>query len=638
MDPEKIKRQYGLWESPITPISLSRGIFFSEISVEDGALVWLERRSDRGVLVVQPADGQAPRDLNSEFSVRARVGYGGGDFTTGHGDVYFIDASSGRIYRQPLLCGSPRPITPAFGQAASPALSPDGRWLVYVQSYENQDCLAIVDSGGNCWPQRLVSGEDFYMQPAWHPDGRRLAWVTWNHPNMPWDGTTLHMATLEGLDRPPEAGLPVVGQFITVAGDENTSIFQPLFSPDGRLLAYISDESGWWQIYVRDLTSGESIQLTQTPAEHALPAWVQGMRVMQFSLDSKSLYFLRHQEGIVSLWQVDLSTREEQRLPLDEAYSSLEQIALGLGGEADQESIIALLASGGRLPPRVITYRPPSNVRVWRRSISEELPASAYSQPSPVSWPGMDGETAYGLYYPPHNERFEGIGKPPLVVNVHGGPTSQVRNVFNLRAQFFATRGYAYLEVNYRGSTGYGRAYRNRLRGNWGIYDVQDSVSGARYLAEQGRVDGAKVVIMGGSAGGFSVLKALEDYPGFFKAGICLYGISNQFTALETHKFEARYSDSMLGPLPEAAEVYRERSPIFFADKIQDPIALFQGEQDQVVHRDQSDEMVALLQRGGVPHIYHVYPGEGHGFQKTETIEHFYTTVEQFLRQFVIYA
>jgi dipeptidyl aminopeptidase/acylaminoacyl peptidase len=214
-----------------------------------------------------------------------------------------------------------------------------------------------------------------------------------------------------------------------------------------------------------------------------------------------------------------------------------------------------------------------------------------------------------------------------------------VRNNFNGRAQFFTSRGYAVLEVNHRGSTGYGRIYRDRLRGNWGIYDVQDSVSGARALAERGAIDSRRVVIIGGSAGGFTVLKAIEDFPGFFKAGICLFGVSNQFTlAAETHKFEAHYTDSLLGPLPEASDIYHQRSPIFFVDQITDPIAIFQGEDDIVVPRKQSDEVVESLRRRGVPHIYHVYPGEGHGFRKPETVEHFYKTVDQFLRQYVIFT
>ena len=258
--------------------------------------------------------------------------------------------------------------------------------------------------------------------------------------------------------------------------------------------------------------------------------------------------------------------------------------------------------------------------------------------PQPITWLGMDDEPVYGLFYPPQNPRYAGKALPPLVVYVHGGPTGQRTASFSPSTQFFTSRGYAVLEVNYRGSAGYGRVYRNKLRLNWGIYDVQDSVSGARFLVEQGLVDAGKLVILGGSAGGFTVLKALQDYPGFFKAGVCLYGIANQFSALDTHKFEARYMDSLLGTLPESAEVYRQRSPIFFVDQIRDPIALFQGEDDMVVRRDQSDDMVAALRQRGVPHIYHLYPGEGHGFRKPETIEHYYKTVEQFLHQYVIYT
>jgi dipeptidyl aminopeptidase/acylaminoacyl peptidase len=222
---------------------------------------------------------------------------------------------------------------------------------------------------------------------------------------------------------------------------------------------------------------------------------------------------------------------------------------------------------------------------------------------------------------------------------VHGGPTSQRVAAFNGGVQFFTSRGYAVLDVNHRGSTGYGREYRNKLRGSWGIFDVQDSVSGARALVDKKLVDGNRMVIMGGSAGGFTVLKALEDYPGFFRAGVCLYGVSNQFTlAAETHKFEAHYSDTLLGPLPQAAEIYRKRSPIFFVDKIRDPMIVFQGEIDNVVPRAQSDEVVDSLKRRSIPHEYHLYPGEGHGFRKTENIAAMYQSIDKFLRQYVIFA
>jgi dipeptidyl aminopeptidase/acylaminoacyl peptidase len=428
--------------------------------------------------------------------------------------------------------------------------------------------------------------------------------------------------------------LPALSEVRTITGNENTSVFQPQFSPDGRYLAYISDPDGWWQLYIYNLENGEQNVLTGDAAEHAYPAWVQGVRVFDYAPDGKSIYFLRNQDGFVGLWQVDVESGVQERVPIGSEYSWLSQVAVSPSGND-----IAAIASGGRVPDRVVTYSGLAGSRVIKRSLPEDLPDATYALPQAITWKGMDGSNVNGIFYTPQSERFEGIGKPPLMVLVHGGPTGQRGAQFDPQAQFFTSRGWAVLQVNYRGSVGYGREYRDMLKGNWGIYDVQDSVSGAKYLSENGKVDEKKIVIMGGSAGGFTVLKALEDYPGFFKAGVNLFGVVNHFTlAADTHKFEQRYLDSMLGPLPEAAEIYYQRSPLFFATKIKDPVAVFQGEDDKVVPHDQSDEIVAALKQNGVPHIYHLYPGEGHGFRKTETIEHFYTTVEKFLKQYVIFA
>jgi dipeptidyl aminopeptidase/acylaminoacyl peptidase len=623
-------RPFGLWDSPITPLSLARGLSFSEVAWdENGALVWRENRPEGSVLVVQPADGQAIRDLTGELVPRARVGYGGGDFCVGRGQVVFVEAASGRLYSQPLEAGSARPVTPAFGAAASPALSPDGRWLLYVHSYEGCDALALVDAAGKNWPVRLVSGEDFYMQPAWHPDSQRIAWIAWNHPNMPWDGTWLRLGKLvQG-----EGGLPGLQETVTLAGGEDVSVYQPAFSPDGRWLAYVADPQGWWQVYLYDLHSGQHRQLTHQPAEHAQPAWGQGMRSYAFTPDSQFILVQRIQDGSMSLWQIALETGQEKQIPL-ESYPSLGQVAVSPDGVR-----VALIALGGSLPPRVITRERSGQVRIVRRSSNEEIDSGYYSQAQHIHWDGEAGGPVYGLFNLPCSPDFEGSGLPPLVVMVHGGPTGQRLLGFDNGVQFFTSRGYAVLNVNYRGSSGYGRAYRDLLRGNWGVYDVQDVISGARHLAEQGVVAGSRLVVMGGSAGGYTVLKALVDAPGFFKAGICLYGISNLFTAAaETHKFEVHYFDSLIGSLPQAAEVYRSRSPLFFADRIRDPLLLFHGEEDVAVPHNQSDEMVASLLRRGVPHEYHLYPGEGHGFRQPETIRHLYATIDKFLRRHVIYA
>jgi dipeptidyl aminopeptidase/acylaminoacyl peptidase len=276
---------------------------------------------------------------------------------------------------------------------------------------------------------------------------------------------------------------------------------------------------------------------------------------------------------------------------------------------------------------------------IHQRSTAESIPPADLPSPYEIEWQSSDGETVYGIYSPPVSSRFEGIGLPPAIVLIHGGPTSAVNIGYNLEAAFFTSRGYGYLEVNYRGSTGYGRAYRNALRGNWGRLDVIDAADGAKALVAQGLADEHRLVIKGGSAGGYTVLNALIQYPGLFKAGLCSYGVSNLFTlAMDTHKFEARYTDSLVGPLPEAAQKYRDWSPVFHAEKIQDPVAIFQGEEDVVVPPSQSEEIVKALKANGVPYEYHLYPGEGHGFRKSETRKAYYEAVERFLLQYVIYG
>ncbi len=620
----KQTRSYGTWPSPIGAAQMAGALRLHDVQWMGDTLVWLEGRGGQGVLVAQQG-ADAPRDLTSDLNVRARVGYGGGDFTAAQNAVYFV--ASGRLYRQSLDGGGAKALTPAFGQAASPVLSPDGRWLAYVHSYEGDDCLAVVDSSGAHWPQKLLTGHDFVMQPVWHPDGQRLACIAWQHPQMPWDGTELHL-----LDLDTSGSLPRVTADTVLAGDSETSIFQPEFSPDGRTLSYASDESGWWQLYLHDLDSGSVRQITTVPAEHGLPAWVQGLRSYAWGVDG--LYFLRYESGFVSLWHDDLSGSGAVRVQGLDNYTALSQITVEpVSGQ------IALIASASQQPPRILRYRPASGVQVVRRATSENWLPEQLAEAEALSWRGHDGQTVHGLYYPPTSSSFEGSGLPPLIVNVHGGPTSEVKADFNSEAQFFTSRGFAVLEVNYRGSTGFGRAYRNMLRGEWGLYDVEDSASGAQYLVDQGRVDGDRLVIMGGSAGGFTVYQSLVDKPGFYKAAICRYGVSDQFAlAMETHKFEARYTDTLLGPLPEAADHYRARSPIFHADQLVDPIAIYQGSDDRVVPQNQSDRIVDSLVARGITHEYTVYAGEGHGWRLPNTIEQYYRSAYQFLLKNVIYA
>lgn len=650
-------KPYGMWPSPLSPRQMAGDLRLYDVQhdTESDTLVWLEGRGGHNVLVMQAPD-DAPRDMTSDISVRARVGYGGGDFTVAQGQVYFA-GTGGRLYRQALSGGQARPITPAFGSAAAPRVSADGRWLAYIHSDEGRDSLAIVDTAGELWPAKLASGTDFVMQPAWHPQGKWLAYIAWNHPLMPWDGTELRLIELR--DEGP--GLPAAASQITLVGDKNTAIFQPEFSPDGRYLAYISDASGWGQLYLYDLEAQTHVQVTEGAYEHGAPAWVQGLRRYGWSHTGSSLLFLRSERGFDSLWRYSLRSGSAMRVQHLDDYTSLSQISTSC--QSDQ---VALIASASRIPTRVVTYAPepmplpeqldssqpglqvmvpevPAGVQIVRRSSTENIPPAQLAAAQAITWTGHNGETVHGLYYAPvHSDDEaddEASGPPPLIVDIHGGPTSHRTADYDLRAQFFATRGYAVLNVNYRGSTGYGKAYMARLRGHWGIYDVEDAASGAEHLAREGLTDPAKRVIIGGSAGGFTVYQSLIDKPGFYKAGICLFGVANQFDlATDTHKFEERYLDSLLGPLPDAADIYRARSPLFHAEKIRDPIAIFQGADDRVVPKAQSDSIVKVLRARGTPHEYHVYEGEGHGWRKPETIEDFYGRVLRFLQQYVLFA
>lgn len=627
---QKIRQAYGTWSSLLSPKMMSGSTRLNDVQWDANGetIIWSERRAGLGILSAQ-AFPDSHRDLTDGATpVSARVGYGGGEFTAG--DDFVVFCSSGRLYRHALSDGLPQPITPVMGACASPTLSNDGRWIAYVNSYEEQDRVLVVDSAGTLLPRILASGTDFVMQPSWHPQGTHLAYIAWNHPNMAWNGSQLRLVTL-AYDK---GGVPYNAIEETLIGDEHTAIFQPSFSPDGRYLAYISDASGWGHLYLYDLAEGTHQQLTHGETEHSTPAWVQGLRQYGWTGDSRSLYYIRNDKGFMSVWRYDLLTQAHSRLDPLRDYTSFKQISVSAKGEH-----IALIAGASHIPSRIITYSASAGVRVVRRATMERLAPNKLAIAEAITWDGHDGETVHGLYYPPTHPNYEGIGTPPLVVLVHGGPTSQRNADYDEQVQFFATRGYAVLQVNHRGSTGYGKAYMNKHRHHWGVYDVEDARTGALHLVHQGLADRHKLIIMGSSAGGYTVLQTLVDYPNVFKVGVNSYGVANQFTlALDTHKFEARYSDWLLGELPESADRWRDRSPLFGAHKIRDAMIIFQGLDDAVVPPSQSEAIVAALRKNGVPHEYYTYAGEGHGFSKPETIEAVYTKLERFLLQYVLYV
>jgi len=620
---DKTKRAFGMWDSQMKPELIAAAIRVADPQWDtDGqTLVWREGRSGKGVLMAQPL-GEAPYEISGQNNVSGGVGYGGGDFTIQDGLVIFA-AKDGRLYRRPLGEGFPEPITPQYGSVASPKLSPGNDWVAFVHIYEGKDVIGIVDSKGENWPVKLAENADFYMQPIWHPSGEAIAWVEWDHPNMPWDGTRLMYAALEGS--PPE--IQAVQQ---LAGGEDIPILQPAFSGDGRYLTYVQNKGEWDQLILRDLGDG-SLKTLVEGASILKPAWIQGVVVQVWSADNEHVYFVQTQAGVNTISKVNVKTSALEDVDVH-PYTSLSQPSVSV------DERLAVVAGAPSISPRVVSKKG-EKLTIHQRSTSESIPLGDLPTPYEISWTSSDSEEVYGIYSPPTSTRFEGEGLPPAIVLIHGGPTSNVSIGYNLEAAFFTSRGYAYLEVNYRGSTGYGRAYREALRGNWGLLDVIDAAGGAQALIDQRLADPNRLVIKGGSAGGYTVLNTLIRFPGLYKAGICSYGVSNLFTlAMDTHKFEERYTDSLVGPLPEAADKYRSWSPVFHAEKIKDPVAIFQGEEDKVVPPSQSEEIVKALKANGVPHEYHLYPGEGHGFRKSETRKAYYEAIERFLLQYVIFG
>ena len=585
-------RPYGSWPSPITAASLvERTVSLNGLAVSGGALYWNEARpADAGrQVVVRWEPGTEPVDvLPPGFSARTTVHeYGGGAFCV-HGDtVFFSNFADQRLWRVDPGA-EPRPITPEEPgtRYADGEVSPDGTRLACVRERHLDDGrvlndVVVVPTSGLAPPKVLAEGHDFYAAPRFRPSGE-LAWLAWDHPRMPWVGTVLEV---DGL---------------VVAGGPEESVTQPRWSPDGTL-HWISDRTGWWNLY-RD---GQPLQ--PLDAEFAGPDWVFG----------QSTYALLPGGRVVTTWtdagRGVLGMVGED--PLDLPYSSFSSV------RAYGDRVAAIAASPTAAPAVVVIAPATGEVTVVRSSRPDPVDPRYLSTPRPIAFPTSGGRTAHALFYPPANPGCEGQpGElPPLLVTSHGGPTSAASTTLELRTQFWTSRGIAVVDVDYGGSSGYGRAYRRQLDGQWGVVDVDDCLAAARHLAGAGEVDGARMVVRGSSASGLTALLALTH--GVFAAGASLYGVADLAAlATDTHKFEARYLDSLVGPWPEAADVYRDRSPITVADRLAAPLIVFQGLDDRVVPPAQAEVLVDALRRAGLPFDYVTFEGEGHGFRKAETV------------------
>jgi dipeptidyl aminopeptidase/acylaminoacyl peptidase len=605
---------YGSWRSPITADAIVAGVIgLGQIQLDGDDIYWVEQRpseAGRNVVVRRRADGTIEDVTPPEYNARTRVHeYGGGAYLVRQGTVWFANFTDQRLYRQEPG-RAPVAITPAKDiRHADMVLDERRNRLIAVREDHSTGSTWAVNSIvalaiSPAETSTLVAGNDFYSTPRLSPSGSQLAWLTWNHPNMPWDGTELWVAALTD-----EGGLMTPRK---IAGGERESIFQPTWSPDG-VLYFVSDRTNWWNLY---RWQGEEVEpVVQLPAELGTPSWLFGMSTYAFESERRIVFQVRS-NGLGRLATVDPQDKRLQNV--DTAYTAFAPFIQARAGKA-----FTIAGSPTQMPALTAVDMNTGRVDVIRRSGEVAVAPGYLSIPETIEFPTEGGVTAHAFFYPPVNPDYEGPAgeRPPLIVYVHGGPTGSVSNALDLGDQFWTSRGFAYLVVNYGGSSGYGRDYRQRLNGQWGVVDVNDSVNAARYVVGRGLADGNRVAITGGSAGGYTVLRALTSTD-FFKAGASHFGISDlEVFHTDTHKFESMYDQGLIGRWPEERNIYRERSAIHFLDRITAPVILFQGLEDKIVPPNQAELIVAALRGRGLPVAYVPFEGEQHGFRIAKNIK-----------------
>jgi dipeptidyl aminopeptidase/acylaminoacyl peptidase len=612
-DPAPTEAPYGTWASPLSAARATAGALrLGRIALDGDDVYWLEGRASEGGrnVLVRASAGAPPVDVSpAPFDIRSRVHeYGGAAYAVHRGRIYASNFADQRLYD----------ITP--GQAPR-ALTPEGYYYAQCRVDEQRPrlvCIREDHTKGDAQPPAavvavpldaaapssgvvLVHGADFYSDASLSPDGRRLTWLQWRHPHMPWDGTELYVADLDGLGRP---GTPA-----RVAGGDDESVFQPSWSPDG-VLYFVSDRTGWWNLY---RVRGDVVQaMHPLDAEFGKPQWTLGTTTYAFASASRVVVTYAQ----TGRWQMALLSLDPRRVePLTLAVEPLDSVvangraAYFVGGSATEGPAVVRVSFGA------------AEAEVLRRSRTDTIDAALISTPEAITFDSA-GLAVHAFYYPPVNPGFRGPPgvAPPLLVLSHGGPTGATDPVFDPEVQFWTTRGFAVVDVNYGGSTGYGRPYRRRLNGQWGVVDVRDAVNAAKHLVSVGKADPARLVTRGGSAGGYTTLAALAFHE-TFKAGASYYGISDlEVLARDTHKFESRYMDSLVGPYPAMLSVYRDRSPIHHVGRLNCALILLQGLEDKVVPPNQSAMMAEAVRKKGLPVAYVTFAGEQHGFRKAENI------------------
>ncbi|HET9905454.1 MAG TPA: S9 family peptidase [Anaerolineales bacterium] len=604
---------YGSWKSPITAdLITAKTIGFGQLNTDNDDIYWSEVRpmeAGRTVVMRRAPDGTISECMPSEYYARTRVHeYGGGAYTVHDGVIYFCNFKDQHLYRQ-RLDSTPELLTPGEGYRYADLVVDEKRDRVlciredHTGEGEEVNTIVSIDLNGNDNGTILVQGNNFYSSVRLSPDGSKLAWLTWNHPNMPWDGTELWLAdvkedgTLQNAER--------------VIGSATESIFQPEWSPEG-VLHFVAEDTGWWNLY--RWQDGKAEALHPMEAEFATPQWIFGMSTFAF-VSGNEIICAYTQNGLWSLALINTSTK--QFTPIESPYTDMGDIHSGNG-------FVIFIAGSPTQPSTIVRMSTETmKMEIIKQAFEVTVDQEFLSQARPISFSTTDGQTAHAIYYPPQSKDYAApeSEKPPLTVISHGGPTSATGTTLRYGIQYWTSRGFAVLDVNYGGSTGYGREYRQRLNGNWGVVDLDDCCNGASHLVREGLADPNRLAIRGGSAGGYTTLACLA-FRDVFKAGASHFGVSDlEALAKDTHKFESRYLDSLIGPYPEREDLYYERSPINFAHKINCPVIFFQGDEDKVVPPNQSQSMFEAVRAREIPTAYILFQGEQHGFRKAESIK-----------------
>jgi dipeptidyl aminopeptidase/acylaminoacyl peptidase len=610
-----VQLPFGSWPTPITSELVVRAANLPNGVCLDGDLLWWsESRPEEGgrtaVLVRRPG-GEVIDAIGPTGNVRSAVHeYGGGAWWARDGVLWFVDWPTQRVARvepgaAPVFL-TPEPPTPRSLRHADGDVSPDGQWILCVQEERHADSreatnrIVRLAADHPTPPETVVEGPDFVADPRWRPDGAAYCWLEWDHPDMPWDATRLVV---------DEGGVRTV----VAGGEDRVSVVHPQWADDGALW-FCDDRTGFWSIY-RWTPEGGTEAIVELGADIGVPQWVFGQTAFAL-LDAGRVLFVHGGDGVdhLAVRSVDGSIH-----PLDVGATSIDQLrgagstAVFLRASATDEPHVAAVRIDGLEVGELDVVVPPRDLG---------LPTGWFSPPTPIDFPTPGGVDAHALFYPPTNPEVTGPDgdAPPLLVLIHGGPTSAARPMLKLSTQFWTSRGFAVVDVNYRGSTGYGRAFRDLLQGQWGIADVEDCVAVVEHLASEGLVDRDRCAIRGGSAGGFTTLAALAFHD-VFAAGASHYGVADlAVLAQDTHKFESRYLDGLVGPWPEAADVYAARSPINHVDRITVPLAVFQGLEDAVVPPNQAEMIVEGVRANSVEVDYVTFVGEGHGFRQADNI------------------